>query len=235
MFLAMIICFVVLVILALVVYGMPSQANQPTSKKKEKKEKSDRVSLMPDPVKTEDGKDWKAIAERWERQNLGLQGDLEKGKMEHKQLLSEIDHQKEHIKELMDKLAQEKNWREKGQENLDKAKGLEKDIQNQLMRAEKDLEKEHSSRLAAERELQDIRIKYDAVVEEKRTFSTKSMSLDTTVNALTKQVSQLTAENKELKKKREDIQWVAKSEFDQLKKTLQATEAELARLKQSNG
>ena len=42
-------------------------------------------------------------------------------------------------------------------------------------------------------------------------------------------------ENSQLKEKREDVQWVTKSEFDELKKSFTAKEKELAQLKKING
>ena len=49
------------------------------------------------------------------------------------------------------------------------------------------------------------------------------------------EIRELKSENSQLKEKREDIQWVAKSEFDDLKKAFAAKEQELARLKQTHG
>ena len=50
-----------------------------------------------------------------------------------------------------------------------------------------------------------------------------------------KEIRELKSENAKLKEKRADIQWVAKSEFDELKKAFAAKDQELARLKQSHG
>ncbi len=161
-------------------------------------------------------KDWNAIAERWEKNNNGLLGDLEKIKMREKALLKECEENKAQNKELMDKLGLEKGWREKEQANSDKARQHEKDLKDQIIRTEKDLEREHSQRLSAERELQELKIKHDAAVEERRLLTTKSASLETTVSQLTAEIKKLRLDNDELKKKREDIQWVAKSEYDEL-------------------
>ena len=55
---------------------------------------------------------------------------------------------------------------------------------------------------------------------------------DKETEQINKELKELRRTNGELKQKREDIQWVAKSEFDQLKKVFVAQEQELARLKQ---
>ena len=180
-------------------------------------------------------KDWKAIAERWEKHNQSLQGAVEKMKIEQKGIQQHIDEHKSEIKGLVEKLALEKSWREKEQASLEKLKHHEKDFQAQILRTESELEKEHSNRLRLEREVQEIKIKYDQIVEEKRQLSIKAASQQTTIETTTVELKALKVENTQLKEKRADIQWVAKSEFDQLQRVLQAKEKDLERLKQAHG
>ena len=204
-------CFGVLLVVAYIVYTMPDGSG----KKRRKREKKEREAAL-EPAATE--RNWKEIAGRWEKNNNALLGDIEQSKMQEKKLLKDLEESKGRQTELMDKLSLEKGWREKEQANLDKAKAHEKDLKDQIIRTEKDLEHEHSLRLRAERELQEIKVKYEAVLEEKRAALTKTMSLETTVKQLTGDIKELRRSNEELKKKREDIQWVAKSEYDQLLK-----------------
>ncbi len=222
MFWIVVISFAVLVGVALAVYAMPPDIR--ASRKKERR---------PEPLPQENPKDkeWQAIAQRWEKHNIGLQGDIEKMKTEHKKVLQDMDGQKTRNQELVEKLALEKGWREKEQGNLDKAKAHEKDLKEQIFRTEGDLEKEHTARIRAERDHQELKIKTDALLEEKRLLSTKAMSLETTVGQLAKEVKDLKRSNEELGRKREDIQWVAKSEFEEVKKLLLAKEQEIVRLK----
>ena len=112
---------------------------------------------------------------------------------------------------------------------------MRKSFKDQIYRTEADLEKEHSNRLRLERELQDLKIKYEQVLEEKRQLSVKASSQQTTLESNAREIRELKYENSQLKEKREDIQWVAKSEFDDLKKAFAAKEKELAQLKQTNG
>ena len=218
MFWIIIISFVVLVTLAIVIYTMPAES---VSKPK-KKSKEQRPELIPDPVVAGDKtKDWKSIAERWERQNNALLGDVEKLKMQQKNLDKELEAHKAQHKEVVEKLSQEKSWREKEQVNLDKAKTLEKDLKDQIYRTENDLEKEHSKAIRLEQQLGEIKIKHDSLQEEKRALSTKAMSLETTLEQANKELAQLRKQNAELSRKKEDVQWVAKSQFDELKKQLE--------------
>jgi chromosome segregation ATPase len=214
--------FAVLVGLAVVIYLLPSD---PVAKAKKKREKKAAAACEPAPVDT---KDWKAIAERWEKHNQSLQGEIEKLKADQKKTQQLSDGHKSETKELAEKLALEKSWREKEQETLEKFKHHEKDLKDQIFRTESDLEKEHSNRLRLERELQDIKIKHEGVLEEKRQLSVKVNSQQTTLESNARELRELKSENARLQEKREDIQWVAKSEFDELKK-------QLDRLKQSNG
>lgn len=230
MFWIIIMSFVVLIVLAIVIYRLPSD---PAVKAKKKKEKKPVVT--PDPAAVDTGKDWKSIAERWEKHNQSLQGEIEKMKMDQKKAQQVIDERKVEAKELVEKLALEKSWREKEQETLKKSKLHEKDLKDQIFRTESDLEKEHSSRLRLERELQDIKIKHEQVLDEKRLLSIKAGSQQTTLESNTHELRELKFENSKLQEKREDIQWVAKSEFDELKKAFAAKEKELAQLKQTNG
>ena len=126
MFWIIIMGFVALVALAIMIYMLPSD---PAVKAKKKKEKEKRPVLTPDPVAIDTSKDWKAIAERWEKHNQSLLGEIEKMKMDQKRALALVDERKAEAKELVEKLALEKSWREKEQETLEKFKAHEKVFQ----------------------------------------------------------------------------------------------------------
>ncbi len=230
MFWIIIFGFVILMALAIVIYMLPSD---PVAKAKKKKAKEKKASLLLDPEAVDTSKDWKSIAGRWEKHNQSLQGEIEKMKMDQKRAQQSVDERKSESKELMEKLALEKSWREKEQETLEKFKHHEKDLKDQIFRTESDLEKEHSNRLRLERELQELRIKHEQVVEEKRLLAIKANSQQATFESNAREIRELKSENARLKEKREDIQWVTKSEFDELKKSFAAKEKELTQLKQA--
>jgi hypothetical protein len=232
MFWIIISAFVVLMALAIVIYMLPSD---PVVKTKKKKEKEKKPVLIPDSTSIDTSKDWKSIAERWEKQNQSLLGEIEKMKMDQKRGQQLVDERKAETKDLVEKLALEKSWREKEQATLEKFKSHEKDLKDQIYRTEGDLEKEHSHRLRLERELQDIKVKDEQIVEEKRQLSIKAGSQQATLEANARELRDLKYENAKLKEKREDIQWVTKSEFDEVKKALATKEKELALLKKTNG
>jgi chromosome segregation ATPase len=232
MFWIIMMSFAVLIALAIIIYMLPSD---PAVKAKKKKEKEKRSVSMPTLVAIDDGKDWKSIAERWEKHNQSLQGEIEKMKMDQKRSQQIANEGQSEAKELVEKLALEKSWREKEQETIEKFKHHEKDLKEQIYRTEGDLEKEHSNRLRLERELQEIKIKHEQVLEEKRQLSVKASSQQSTLESNVKELRELKYENAQLKEKREDVQWVTKGEFDELKKVLAAKEKELAQLKLTHG
>ena len=176
MFWIVVISFAVLIGVALAVYAIPPDPTKASRRRERRLE----------PVSQENPKDkeWQAIAQRWEKHNLGLQADLEKMKTEQKKVLQDVDGQKARNQELVEKLALEKGWREKEQGNLDKAKAHEKGLKEQIFRTEGDLEKEHTARMRVERDHQELKVKYEALLEEKRLLSTKAMRLETTVRQL---------------------------------------------------
>jgi len=221
--------FIVLVAFMVIIYTMPSDS---TSKVK-KKAKEVRAQLIADPMAVAAGKDWKSIAERWEKQNNALLGDVEKLKMQQKDLEKQLEAVKSKETVLIDKLSQEKGWREKEQANFDKLKEHEKGLKDQIYRTEADLEKEHSARIRLEQQLAEIKTKFDSLQDEKRALSTKAMSLETTVEQVNKELLYLRQQNTELARKKEDVQWVAKSDYEALKKLLQEKEEEIVRLKKS--
>ncbi len=213
---------VVLFFIAYMIYKLPTD---PVSRQRKKEKKAAAAVVVTDE------KDWKEIAARWEKKNNALIGDLERSSMTEKKLNKEIEAQKVKLKELMDKMALEKSWREKEQGNLEKAKHHEKDLKDQVIQTEKDLEREHSGRLSLERELQEMKIRYEVVLEEKRQATVNAASLSVTVKQLQTQVKELTRDNEGLKQKREDVQWVAKSEHDELVRKHQALVQDFDKLK----
>ncbi|MEI7999381.1 MAG: hypothetical protein WCH62_07755 [Candidatus Omnitrophota bacterium] len=225
-----IIVFVVLIAVMIVIYTMPSD----TTPKPKKKAKELKAQMIADSIaQAEANKDWKVISERWERQNNGLLGDIEKLKMQQKEQDKNYEVQKEQVEDLLEKLSQEKGWREKEQANLDKVRAHEKELKEQIYQTEADLEKEHSTRIRQDQQLVEFKIKFDSLQEEKRTLSTKAMSLETTLEQANRELVMLRQQNTELSRKKEDIQWVAKTEFDELKKQLQQNQQEITRLKAS--
>ena len=222
--------FVVLIGLAIGIYLMPSDKAGKGKKKKDKKS-----AATADTVAIDTTKDWKIIAERWEKHNQSLLGEIEKMKMDQKRALQLSDEGKAEVKLLVEKLSLEKSWREKEQATIEKFKLHEKNYKEQIYRTEADLEKEHSNRLRLERELQDIKIKFEQIQEEKRQLSIKASSQIATLESNVRDIRDLKNQNAQLKEKREDIQWVAKSEFDELKKAFALKDKEIAQLKLSNG
>ena len=203
-----------LVILVLVVYLTPTDKLARRKKKEPPKEI----------------KNWEEIALRWQKQNQQIEIKIEVAKKSEKDLLEKIEEHKKENQSLLEKLAQEKGWREKEHSSAEKVKEKDVELKNQLAEAEESLEKEHTLRLQHERELQELRVTHSKVSDEKRQLSTQVMGLEATLEKTSKELRDLKRENTELSRQKENIQWVAKSDFDELKKILAQKEKELERL-----
>ena len=195
-----------LAILAVVIYVLPT--DKQLKKKKEKE--------LPQPEK----KDWEGIAKRWEKNNEDLHKELNALDEEKKKVIQELEGQKIQYKELVEKLAQEKSWREKEHSSTEKVKQRDEQLKTQLQEAETKLDQEHSNRLKIERELQDAKINLSSLTEERRNLSAKNLSLEASLLRSEKELRDLKRDYAELSKQREDVQWVAKSEYEELKKVL---------------
>ncbi len=239
MFWIFVLSFVAFMTIVIMIYlspgdEAPKKAKEKSKPKEKAKEAKPRAALIDDPVKPiADQKDWKTIAERWEKNNAQLNQEIEKLNNEERRHLKNADALKATHKELLEKLELEKSWREKEQVVIEKFKNHEKDFKDQIFRTEADLEKEHSNRMRIERDLQELKIKYDAILEEKRQLGVKAASQETTITGLDKKVKELTQENGKLKEKREDVQWVAKTAFDELQQKYTQAVKELEKLKAS--
>jgi chromosome segregation ATPase len=239
MFEIIIAAFVVLIVLAVIIYLLPSDGGQ--SARVEKKSQSPKVAkpkekpamVMPDSVKLPEvpTKDWQAIALRWEKQNQQLQQQLEEHKQQVNAHQKQMQSTEQKIAVMQEAIDQERNWREKEQVTLNKFKHHEQDLKQQIIRTESDLEKEHSQRIRLSQELQELKVKWDSLQEEKRELAVKAMSLETELTAVNKQLALLKSENIKLKEKREDVQWVAKSEFDQISRKYDQLLADYQKLK----
>lgn len=214
--------FVAFLVVAMLILLSPGK-QAPVQKKKEKVPQAPAKPMAKEhkevPLASED-KDWKAIAMRWEKNNTGLKNQLDEAHAQVRDVEKKMEALKVEVKEALSKLELEKSWRDKEVQSVEKLKQHEKDLKEQIFRTESDLEKEHSLRLRVEREHQDIKIKYEEVMEEKRQLSVKASSLETTLGVLQKTHHELQKENAKLKEKREDVQWVAKTSFDQVQHEL---------------
>ena len=209
--------FVVLMSFAIFIYTLPS----------EKMPKAKRAPTPPPPVRE---KDWEGISKRWEKNNNQLLNEIESLKKERKEFFDKIEDSQKVIREQNEQLAREKAWREKETQVMNKVKNVDHELKDEIKKSQKDLDAEHSLRLRLERDLQELKIKASKLTEDERSLTLKAMTLEKELELTNKELRELKRTNTELKKQKEDIQWVAKSDYDELVMKFKKVESELGRL-----
>ncbi len=183
--------------------------------------------VTPPPVKPVD---WEAIAKRWEKNNTVLNNEIETLKKERKTFADTIEDKQKIINEQIEQLSREKAWREKETQVVEKVKNIDHELKEELRKAQNALNDEHSQILKMDIELQESKIIMSKLKEEIRAFTVKVMAIEKESDAANKELRELRRVNAELKKQKEDIQWVAKSDYDDTVLKLKKVESELARL-----
>lgn len=210
-----IIGFVFLMGLALFIYQLPAE------KLKRKR------PIVPAPAKE---MDWEAISKRWEKNITVLNNEIATLKKERRTFIDQLEDQKKIIQEQVEQLAREKAWREKETQVVEKVKNVDHELKEELRRTQNTLNEEHSLKLKKDIELQETRVALSKFKEEARTLAVKLMALENENGNSLKELRELRRANTELKKQKEDIQWVAKSDYDDAVMKLKKVESELARL-----
>lgn len=207
--------FVVLMGLVLFIYRLPS-------------EKFRRKRVTPPPPVKE--KDWEAISKRWEKQNSVLNNEIESLKKERKVFAERIEDDRKIVQEQIEQLAREKAWREKESLVVEKVKNVDHELKEELRKSQNALNEEHSVKLRMDIELQESKITISKLKEEIRALTVKVMAIERESDAANKELRELRRTNTELKKQKEDIQWVAKTDYDEVVLKLKKVESELGRL-----
>ena len=207
--------FVVLMGLVLFIYRLPS-------------EKFRRKRVTPPPPVKE--KDWEAISKRWEKQNSVLINEIESLKKERKVFAERIEDDQKIVQEQIEQLAREKAWREKESLVVEKVKNVDHELKEELRKSQNALNEEHSVKLRMDIELQESKITISKLKEEIRALTVKVMAIERESDAANKELRELRRTNTELKKQKEDIQWVAKTDYDEVVLKLKKVESELGRL-----
>ena len=196
----------------------------PTERKQKIKHKKEKEPVL-------DQKNWQDTALRLEKHIQHLHNEItvkERGeKQKDKQLLVE----QEKVKRLQEKILQERQWHDKEESEINrKAKELE-DLRDELKNVQGQLVKEHADNLKMDNSLKEIKVDIDKLNDLRRLAEAESAQLKAKAESYQKEISQLRIENRELSRKKEDTQWIAKSEYSQLEKQLKEVQKELEKLK----
>ncbi len=176
-------------------------------------------------------KDWEAIAARAEKRVQSLEQSLRAIQNEIKDRDKRAEELTSSFNGLKKQLDQEKTWREKEEAAVEKEKKQERILQEELVRTRTALDQESTSRIKLENEHKEFRKTREEQSTQIRQLNTKGMDLDRRLNEALKELAFLRDENVELKRKKEDDQWVAKSDYKRLEALLKRARWEAEQFK----
>jgi len=216
--LLVIIGIIFIAILLAVVFIIPSE------RKKEKKKKK-----VQDPPLV-DEKEWVQKISRLEKHIHSLRDEIREYQNREK------DHDKQLIiegvktKKLQEKLSQERRWHQKEQGSIDKRGKEFQEMKTELIAIQEIYSKAHSANLRYEHQVKELQGKIDALNEQRRTNEEENDQLQAQVKNNKQEIVELKKENIQLQKKKEDIHWIAKTEYERVEKLLKEKEKELDRI-----
>ena len=139
----------------------------------------------------------------------------------------ELMVEKVKVRKFQEKLSQEREWYKKEQNTTDK-KGEEfHKLKSELGEVQENFSKEHTVNIRLQRELKELNQQNDNFRDRCREIDGENIQLKTAGTNYRKEISQLKREVAQLSKKKEDTQWIAKSEYERVTQLLKKKEKEL--------
>jgi len=198
----------------------------------EKKRKKKKGKVQEQPVVDE--KDWEQKISRLEKHTYSLRDqilDLQKGEKEtEKQLMVE----RVKVKKFQEKLSQERQWHEKEQGSIDKKGRDFQELKVELIDIQESYSKAHSANLRFEHQVKELQDQLDLLNERRRAIEEENTQLTAKIKDDQQKMAQLKKENIQLKKKKEDVNWIAQTEYQRVEKLLKEKEKELDRVTREN-
>lgn len=209
-------------ILLAVVFLIPGE-----QKRKKKKRKTQEQPVVEE-------KDWEQKVSRLEKHNHSLREqilDFQKGeKVFEKQLMVE----RVKVKKFREKLAQERLWHEKEQDSIDKKGKDFQELKVELIDIQESYSKAHSANLRFEHQVKELQDQVDSLNGRRRVVEEENTQLTAKVKNDQRDIAYLKKENIQLEKKKEDVNWIAKTEYQRVEKLLKEKEKELVRVTREN-
>jgi chromosome segregation ATPase len=187
-------------------------------------------------IKADPAKDWEANSLHLERHIQALRRDIETYQKTERTLTRDLEVQKEKYHKLQEKLTQERDWKKREDDELEKKTREIATLKTSLRTTEDDLNATHSERLRFERELREVKGELESVIAARRNFELQVQKLEAETESQRKQIKDLKWESSQLSNKladkKEAESWVPKDEFEKLQVELRHKDKELARLKE---
>lgn len=180
-------------------------------------------------------KDWEEVVSKLEKHIQTLKLEIEKAKSESFKTQRSLALEKEKCEKLQEKLFREKDWLSKEEDSADKKTREIRDLKQNLIKLQTDFDNEFALRLRLEQQLKDVKGECEALNNEKRDAALKLKKAEAEAEYFKKESAQLKKANVELKKESNEVQWVAKSEYEKLERLLREKEKELERVSRNPG
>lgn len=195
---------------------------KPEKKKKRQKQQE----------KEEPKKDWEKVAGHFERKTAALEREIKEHEKKIEKLEQVVADDKVEQEKIMEQSRKEHLWVEKEQEMLQKKSKEYQKMKEELVQLQEDYTKEHSLSLKLTYDLKDLKRNYDETDDQRRAFEIECRQLKEKNSAQRQEISQLTREVLELKKKKEAEAWIAKGDYEMMEKQYKSMKRELERLKE---
>lgn len=213
-----VLCVIVFVVFA---YFFPVEENR----KRKKKRIEEIQAEMP-----KEEKQWQEAAIRLKEQVIKYKKEMDDLKKEQEKLHEKLEEEKQKGQKIEERLKREKQWLSEQESSLDRRTKEARQAKMDLTKAQTDREHEYSLRLASDREKKDLQDDLEKLTKEKSELLLKVTSLEFTLRTQKEELLELRKANASLQKKKDDEQWIAKSEFEKVEKQLKEKEKELKKL-----
>jgi hypothetical protein len=134
------------------------------------------------------------------------------------------------VKKFEEKLSQEREWHRKEQEAIDRQGKDFLDLKEELMQAQDHFAQEHAKNIRLEQDLKEMKQQNTLLNDQRREAEAENIHLRAKTDNDRKEILKLKGEVAELSQKKEDVQWIARSEYDTVLRSLREKEKELQRM-----
>lgn len=177
-------------------------------------------------------KDWQAVSLKLERHIQAQRREIEEFQKKERALDRDLVVQKEKYAKLQEKLAQERDWQKKEEDDLEKKAKEITTLKTDLRKLQDDLSATHAERLRFEREVREAKSENDSLNQTRRQLELKVQTQDAEIDNMRKQLKDLKWENSQLSIKKDAESWVPKEDYQKLENELHEKEKTLARLRE---
>jgi predicted RNase H-like nuclease (RuvC/YqgF family) len=212
---------IVLILLIAVIINLPAE------KQKAKKKKREEAPIIVSPEQ----KHLEEKVVRLEHNIHSLKRDIEGWEKKCRDLEKNLAVESVKEKKLLEKLAQERSWKEKEDVHLAKLNRDIHDLKSELTKIQDQFSKEHMATLKLENEHKALQVQQEELAKQKRALDVENDQLKAKIESQRRDIAQLKSENVTLHKKEDDKSWVAKTEYQRLEMKLKEKEKEFERLK----